>query len=402
MTDVVITGVGAMTPLGHDAATTWAGLLAGRSGVVALEEDWAAAMPSRIAGRLTADPAELLGRPMARRLDRCEQVAILAAREAWADAGSPQADPERLAVAIGTGTGGAVTMLEQDDVLERAGVRRVSPHTLPMLMPNGPAAWVSIELDARAAAHAPVSACAAGSEAIAAGLDLIRYGRADVVVAGGAEACLHPLTMAAFAQAQALSRRNDEPERASRPFDADRDGFVFAEGAAVLVLERAEHAAARGARVLARLAGAGITANARHITASDQDGQRRAIEQALRTAGLSGHEIGHVQAHATSTPGGDPIEAAAIAEAVGSHAPVTAIKSATGHLCGASGALATVVAALAMRDGLIPATRNLDRLDPAVKLDVVTGGPRTWRPAPTLVNAFGFGGHNVALALAPA
>ncbi|NUR87473.1 MAG: beta-ketoacyl-[acyl-carrier-protein] synthase family protein [Nonomuraea sp.] len=401
MTEVVITGVGAITPLGGDAPATWAGLLAGRSGVVAIEEDWARDLPARIAGRLTVDPAELLGKPLARRMDRCEQVAVLAAREAWADAGSPAVDPVRLAVCIGTGNGGAVTMLDQDDVLERSGVRRVSPHTLPMLMPNGPAAWVSIELDARAAAHAPVSACAAGSEAIAAGLDLITYGRADVVVAGGAEACLHPLPIAAFAQAQALSRRNDDPQAASRPFDTGRDGFVFAEGSAVGVLERASHARARGARVLATLAGSGVSASARHITASDQDGQERAAAQALDRAGLLGAEITHVQAHATSTPTGDVVEAAAIAKTVGTHPAVTAIKSATGHLCGAAGALATVTAVLSIRDGMIPATRNLERLDPAVSLDVVGGAARSWEPGPTLVNAFGFGGHNVALVLTP-
>ncbi|MFI6291811.1 beta-ketoacyl-[acyl-carrier-protein] synthase family protein [Nonomuraea sp. NPDC050790] len=326
---------------------------------------------------------------------------------------------------IGTGTGGLTTLLDQDDVLEKEGVRRVSPHTLPMFMPNGPAGWVSIDLGARAGAHAPVSACAAGAEAIAAGADLIRLGRADVVVAGGTEACVHPLTLAAFAQAKALSTRNDRPEDASRPFDATRDGFVLAEGAAMVVLERAgrREAAERAGRpdgaalggrregvgraghgggVLARVAGYGVTSNAEHITASQFDGQVRAMRTAMREAGLSGGDVAHVQAHATSTLEGDAVEAAAIATAVGGHPAVTAIKSMTGHLCGASGALATVAAVLAMRDGLIPATRNLDRLDPRVDLDVVTGAPRDWRPGPSMVNAFGFGGHNVSLVLTPA
>ncbi|GAA2404430.1 beta-ketoacyl-[acyl-carrier-protein] synthase family protein [Nonomuraea africana] len=392
---MVITGLGATTPLGGDVARSWAGLLAGRSGVRPTEWD----LPVRMAALLTDDPAEILGRPLARRLDRCEQVALVAAREAWADAGAPEVDPVRLAVVIGTGTGGALTMLGQDDVLEKEGVRRVSPHTVPMLMANGPAAWVSIELGAEGGAHAPVSACASGSEAIALGLDLIRLGRADVVVAGGAEACVHPLTLAGFSQARALSRRNDEPTRASRPFDVARDGFVMGEGAGLVVLERAEFAAARGARVLARLGGAGITSNAVHITASGLEGQARAVTIALREAGLSPEDVGHVSAHATSTPDGDVVEAAAIVKTVGAHPPVTAIKSMLGHLCGAAGGVAAVAAVRSLMDGRIPATVNLDSQDPAVGLDIVTGSPRPLPPGAVLVNAFGFGGHNVSLVL---
>ncbi|MFB9531132.1 beta-ketoacyl-[acyl-carrier-protein] synthase family protein [Nonomuraea roseola] len=393
--DVVITGLGATTPLGGDVARTWEGLLAGRSGVRTTEWD----LPVRMAALLTDDPAEILGRPLARRLDRCEQVALVAAREAWADAGAPEVDPVRLAVVIGTGTGGALSMLGQDDILERDGVRRVSPHTVPMLMANGPAAWVSIELGAEGGAHAPVSACASGSEAIAYGLDLIRLGRADVVVAGGAEACVHPLTLAGFSQARALSRRNDEPERASRPFDVARDGFVMAEGAGLVVLERAEFAAARGARVLARLAGAGITSNAVHITASGLDGQSRAVAIALREADVSPEDVGHVSAHATSTPEGDVVEAQAIVKSIGAHPPVTAIKSMLGHLCGAAGGVAAVAAVRSLVDGRIPATLNLDSQDPAIELDVVTGSPRPLPDGAVIVNAFGFGGHNVTLVL---
>ncbi|GAA3470106.1 beta-ketoacyl-[acyl-carrier-protein] synthase family protein [Nonomuraea roseola] len=392
---MVITGLGATTPLGGDVARTWEGLLAGRSGVRTTEWD----LPVRMAALLTDDPAEILGRPLARRLDRCEQVALVAAREAWADAGAPEVDPVRLAVVIGTGTGGALSMLGQDDILERDGVRRVSPHTVPMLMANGPAAWVSIELGAEGGAHAPVSACASGSEAIAYGLDLIRLGRADVVVAGGAEACVHPLTLAGFSQARALSRRNDEPERASRPFDVARDGFVMAEGAGLVVLERAEFAAARGARVLARLAGAGITSNAVHITASGLDGQSRAVAIALREADVSPEDVGHVSAHATSTPEGDVVEAQAIVKSIGAHPPVTAIKSMLGHLCGAAGGVAAVAAVRSLVDGRIPATLNLDSQDPAIELDVVTGSPRPLPDGAVIVNAFGFGGHNVTLVL---
>ncbi|MFI6321807.1 beta-ketoacyl-[acyl-carrier-protein] synthase family protein [Nonomuraea sp. NPDC050556] len=392
MSEAVITGLGATTPLGGDVESTWAGLLAGRSGVAALDEPWAADLPVRIAATLAVEPAPLLDRAQARRLDRVEQIALLAARQAWADAGRPMVAPNRLAVVVGTGVGGLLTALGQDDVLEARGVRRVSPHTLPMLMPNGPAAWVSIELGARAGAHTPVSACASGAEAIAYGLDLIRLGRADVVVAGGAEACVHPLTLAAFSQAKAVSATG------SRPFDVSRDGFVLGEGAALVVLERASFAAARGAQVLASLAGAGVTANADHITASQLDGQVRAMRMAL--ADVDPLDVTQVQAHATATPAGDVVEAEAIASAIGRHPAVTAIKSMTGHLCGAAGSLAAVAAVQSIRDGRIPGTVNVTRVDPQVKLDVVTG-TRPWTPGPVLVNAFGFGGHNASLLITP-
>ncbi|WP_232248309.1 beta-ketoacyl-[acyl-carrier-protein] synthase family protein [Streptacidiphilus rugosus] len=402
MVEVAITGLGAGTPLGGDVASTWAAMLAGESGVRVLDEDWSGELPVRIAARAAVDPAASLTRVEARKLDRCEQFALVAAREAWGDAGAPEVDGERLAVVIGTGVGGAVSLLTQDDVLEQAGARKVSPFAIPMLMPNGPAAWVSIELGARGGARTPVSACSSGAEAIAMGLDLIRLGRADVVVAGGTEACVAPLPMAGFAQMTALSKRNDEPELASRPFDVDRDGFVLGEGAAVVVLERADRARARGVRVYAHLAGAGITSNAGHITASDADGQERAIRAALADAGLGPLDIGLVHAHATSTPAGDVVEARVVADALGQHPVVTATKSMTGHLLGASGALGALVTALALHEGRAPAVRNLDRPDPEVKLDLVSGAPRhgEWRAA--LSNSYGFGGHNVSLVLAKA
>ncbi|MEU1424391.1 beta-ketoacyl-ACP synthase II [Kitasatospora sp. NPDC005751] len=399
---VVVTGLGATTPLGGDVASTWAGMLAGRSGIRAIEDEWAAGLPVRIAGRLAVEPSEVLDRVQARRMDRCEQVALIAARQAWADAGTPEVDPERLAVVIGTGTGGALTMLGQDDVLEASGVRKVSPHTVPMLMANGPAAWVSIELGARAGAHTPVSACASGAEAIAMGLDLIRLGRADVVVAGGAEACVCPLTLAGFAQAKAHSTRNDEPELASRPFDAGRDGFVIGEGSVVVVLERAGFAAARSARAHATLAGAAVTSDAFHITAAAAEGQVRAMRRAVAEAGLAPADIAHVHAHATSTPLGDLVEAESVVEAIGLHPVVTATKSMTGHLFGAAGAIGALAAVLALRDGVVPATRNLDTVDPAVKLDVVTGAPRRGALTAALTNSFGFGGHNATLVFTPA
>ncbi|MCQ8774515.1 beta-ketoacyl-[acyl-carrier-protein] synthase family protein [Streptomyces telluris] len=400
--DVVVTGLGATTPLGGDVASTWSGMLAGRSGISAIEEEWAADLPVKIAGRLRTEPTEVLDRVQARRMDRCEQIALVAAREAWADAGGPDVDPERLAVVIGTATGGALTMLGQDDILETSGVRRVSPHTVPMLMANGPAAWVSIDLGARGGAHTPVSACASGAEAIAMGLDLIRLGRADVVVAGGTEACIHPLPLAGFAQAKAHSTRNDAPGQASRPFDTDRDGFVIGEGAVVVVLERAGSAASRGARAHATLAGAGVTSDAHHITAAHPDGQVRAMRMALTSAGLDPLAVAHVHAHATSTPKGDLVEARSITEAIGTHPAVTATKSMTGHLFGAAGAIGALATILAVRDGVIPATQNLDTLDPEVKLDVVAGQPRHGKLTAALTNSFGFGGHNASLVFTPA
>jgi 3-oxoacyl-[acyl-carrier-protein] synthase II len=404
--EVVITGLGATTPLGGDVESTWAGLLEGRSGVVPLEDDWAKDFPSRIVARLAVEPTTVLERVEARRLDRVQQAALIAAREAWRDAGLAGAggeglDRERLAVVIGSGIGGAMTMLGQDDVLEARGVRRVSPLTVPMLMPNGPAAAVSLEVGAQGGAHAPVSACASGAEAIALGLDLLRAGRVDVVLVGGAEAVVHPLPMAGFAQMRALSTRNDEPAAASRPFDKGRDGFVLGEGAGVMVIERAEHAAARGARVHAVLAGAGITSDGYHITAPEPEGRHaaRAIVNAVRDAGLSTSDIVHVNAHATSTPVGDVAEAKAIRTALGDHPILSAPKSMLGHLLGAAGAVEAIVTVLTVRDGVIPVTRNLDDPDDEVELDVVRMQPRR-QPVPAAVNdAFGFGGHNVALVI---
>ncbi|WP_344394810.1 beta-ketoacyl-[acyl-carrier-protein] synthase family protein [Actinomadura alba] len=400
--DVVVTGLGATTPLGGDLPTTWQALLAGESGVRTLEEEWAEGLPVRIGAPLRVEPTEVLERVEARRLDRVEQISLISSREAWADAGRPEAEPERIAVVIGTGCGGSLTMLGQDDVLEKSGPKRVSPHTIPMLMANGPAAYVSMDLGALGGAHTPVSACASSAEAIALGLDLIRLGRVDVVVAGGAEACLHPLNLAAFAQMRALSRRECPPEEASRPFDVGRDGFVMGEGAAVMVLERAEFAAARQARVHGVLAGAAVTSSAHHITASDAAGQRRAMDRAIAAAGLGPLDVDHVHAHATSTPQGDIAEADAIAESVGTHPVVTASKSMTGHLVGASGALGAMCALLALRDGVVPATLNLDEPDPQVKLDVVRGEPRTGSWNAAVANSFGFGGHNVSLAFTSA
>jgi 3-oxoacyl-[acyl-carrier-protein] synthase II len=398
-TDAVVTGFGMTTPLGGEVASNWAALLAGESGIGPLTDDWAADLPAKLIARLKVEPAEVLSRVEARRLDRSQQVAVVAAREAWAHAGAPEVEPERLAVAVGTGIGGALTLLGQYDVLRERGVGKVSPLVVPMLMPNGPAAAIGLELGARGGVHTPVSACASGAEAIAYALYLIRSGRADVVVTGGAEACIHPLPMAGFAQMRALSTRNDEPGAASRPFDKNRDGFVLGEGAGILVVERAEHARARGATVYGVLAGAGMTADAYHITAPDPAGTQaaRAIRQAVSDAGLTAADIGHVNAHATSTPVGDVAEAQAIRTALGDHPVLTATKSMTGHLLGAAGAVEAIATLLAMRDGLVPVTRNLDDIDDEVGLDVAHGEARKVSLTAAVSDSFGFGGHNVAL-----
>ncbi len=399
--DVVVTGLGATTPLGGDVASTWDAMLAGRSGVGPLTQEWAGQLAVRIAAQIAVDPSEVIERVRMRRLDRSEAMAIVAAKEAWADAGLADLglDPERLAVSFGSGIGGAITMLDQDDVLEQSGPRRVSPHTVPMLMPNGPAAYVGLELGARAGVRAMASACATGAEAVALGLDLIRAGRADVVVAGSTEAVIHPLPIAGFASMRAMSTRNEEPERASRPWDKNRDGFVLGEGAGALILERADHAAARGATVYARLAGAGITSDGYDIVQPDPEcnGGIRAMRMAVRDAGLTGADIVHVNAHATSTPVGDMGEIKGIKAALGNHPVITSTKSMTGHLLGAAGALESIATILAIRDGVVPPTINLDDPDDRLDLDVAAHKPRPLEIPAAMNNSFGFGGHNVAL-----
>jgi len=400
---VVVTGLGATTPIGGDVPTTWDALHAGRSGVRRLTEEWAQTLPVRIAAKAAVEPTSVLERVEARSLDRSQQFALVAAREAWADAGRPAVDPERLAVVIASGIGGVLTLLGSYDILRERGPRRISPHTVPMLMPNGPAMTVSLELGARGGVHTPVSACASGAEAISLSLDLLRAGRADVVVCGGTEAAIHALPMAGFAAMRALSSREDAPEAASRPYDKGRDGFVLGEGAGVLVLEKAGHARARGARIYAEVAGAGITSDAYHVAAPDPvgAGAARAMSRALEDAGLSTTDIVHLNAHATSTPSGDIAESVAIRTALGdvtAGVAVSATKSQTGHLLGAAGAVESIFTVLALRDRSAPATRNLDDLDDEIDLDVVRMDARPLGDGAALSNAFGFGGHNVALA----
>ncbi|TDQ45958.1 beta-ketoacyl-ACP synthase II [Actinorugispora endophytica] len=402
--EVVVTGLGATTPLGGDVATTWSALLEGRSGITNLPEEWHEKLPVHFAGIAAVDPSEKLERHRLRRLDRTQQFSLVAAREAWTDAGAPEVDPLRLGAVVSSGIGGILTILNQYDTFREKGWKRVSPFTVPMLMPNSPAAAVALEFGARAGAHSPVSACASSAEAIADAIDMIRSGRADIVIAGGTEAAIHPLNIASFAAMRALSTRNDDPQGASRPFDVTRDGFVMGEGAGILVLESAEHAAARGARVYAVAAGAGYTCDAHDIVQPDPsgEGQARAIHYALEDADLEPADIFHINAHATSTPAGDTGETRAIRSALGDitdQVAVTSTKSMTGHLLGGAGAVESIATILALRDGTVPATINTDQLDPEVAVDVVLDKPRD---LPTgdiaaINESFGFGGHNIAL-----
>ena len=404
---VVVTGLGATTPLGGDVASTWTALLAGKSGVRLLTEDWRELLPVHFAARVAIEPADQMERVEMRRLDRSEQFALIASREAWKDAGSPDVDKERLGVVIASGIGGVITLLDQFDNLKEKGARGVSPHTVPMLMPNGPAANVGLELQAKAGVHTPVSACASGAEAIGYALEMIRSNRADVIVSGGVEAAIHQLPMAGFAAMKALSTRNDAPHRASRPYDADRDGFVLGEGGGILILEEYEHAKARGAKIYCELVGQGLSSDGYHIAAPDPDGAgvQRAIKFALADAKLSTKDIVHLNAHATSTPAGDVAEANALRLALGKdsdHVAVSATKSMTGHLLGGAGAIESVFIVKALQERLAPPTINIENLDSAVTIDVVRDTPR---PLPAgqiaaLNDSFGFGGHNVVLAFA--
>ncbi|MEV5434567.1 beta-ketoacyl-ACP synthase II [Streptomyces sp. NPDC052682] len=412
---VVVTGIGATTPLGGDAASTWEGLVAGRSGVKPLEQEWAAEQAVRIAAPVAVEPTEVIPRPQARRLDRSAQFALVAAQEAWKDAGfdakageGADVDPDRLGAVIASGIGGVTTLLDQYDVLKEKGVRRVSPHTVPMLMPNSPSANVGLAVGARAGVHTPVSACASGAEAIGYAIEMIRTGRADVVVAGGTEAAIHPLPIAAFGNMMAMSKNNENPQGASRPYDIARDGFVLGEGAGVIVLESAEHAARRGARVYAEAVGQGISADSHDIVQPEPEGRgiQHALQNLLERNDLDPAEIVHVNAHATSTPAGDIAELKALRKVFGDHTDhiaVSATKSMTGHLLGGAGGVETVATVLALYHRVAPPTINVENIDPEAEAnaDIVRGEARKLpvegRIA-ALNDSFGFGGHNVVLA----
>lgn len=406
MTTVVVTGIGATTPLGGDVSSTWKALLAGESGVSSLPYEWVKELdlPVTFAAQAKVRPEDVLERQEVKRLDPSAQFALISAREAWADSDLSGIAPERILVDYATGIGGLWTLLDAWDTLKEKGPRRVLPMTIPMLMPNASAAAVSMALDARGGARTVVSACASGTESIANAYEHLQLGLADVVVAGGTESVIHPLPIAAFAAMQALSKRNDDPARASRPYDVDRDGFVLGEGAATVILETKEHAEKRGARIYAELAGSGVTSDSYHITAPDPEGlgASRAVVAALKQAGASPDDVTHINAHATSTPVGDIAEYAALKSVFGDRVgsiPVSATKAATGHLLGGTGALEAVFTILAIHHRIAPPTINLDNQDEQIPLDVVTS-PRDLGHGPQLAisNSFGFGGHNAVVA----
>jgi 3-oxoacyl-[acyl-carrier-protein] synthase II len=403
---IVVTGIGATSPLGGTAHDSWKALLAGESGISTIEADWVEKydLPVRFAGQVRVKPETVLERVEYKRLDPSAQLALISAREAWADAGSPTDDPIRVGVDYSTGIGGLWTLLDAWDTLREKGPRRVLPMTIPMLMPNAASAAISMSIPSRAYARTDVSACASSTEALSNAYDHLQQGLADVVIAGGTEAVIHPMPIASFAAMQALSKRNDDPATASRPFDVSRDGFVLGEGAATLVLETEEHALARGAHIYAELAGAAVTSDSYHITAPDPEGSAaaRAVLAALAQAGAQPADVSHINAHATSTPVGDIAEFKSLLRVFGDHLPnipVSATKAATGHLLGGTGALEAIFTILALEERTAPPTINLTEQDPDIRLDVVTS-PRKLPDGPLLAisNSFGFGGHNAVAA----
>ncbi|MEY3531616.1 MAG: hypothetical protein RLY68_618 [Actinomycetota bacterium] len=402
---VVVTGLGALTPIGKNVSETWTNALAGKSGVVKINQPWSNDLAAQMAGLITIDPYDVLDRVSARRMDRSTQLGVIAVKEAWADAGSPDIDKERLGVYFGTGIGGLTTVLEQYDILNTRGPDRVNPLTVPMIMPNSAAAMVGLEVGARAGVHSPVSACATSAEAIAGALEMIRNNRADIVVAGGTEACVNRLAIAAFASMRALSTRNDEPQLASRPYDTDRDGFVMGEGAGALILEEEQHALKRGAKIYGVVSGAGMSSDGYHIAAPEPEGAgaARAIKSALLDANAKATDVCHINAHATSTPVGDIAEYKAMRSALGDaldNVVVTATKSMTGHLLGGAGAVESVFTIMGLKEGVIPPTINLNNQDPEINVRVVTKEPFKLPNGANfaLNNSFGFGGHNVCIA----
>jgi len=397
--------LGALTPIGKNVSETWTNALAGKSGIVKINQPWTEGLVAQIAGLVTVDPFEVLDRVSARRMDRSTQLGVIAVKEAWADAGSPDINKERLGVFFGTGIGGLSTVLEQYDILNSRGPDRVNPMTVPMIMPNSAAAMVGLEVGARAGVHSPVSACATSAEAIAGALEMIRNNRADIVVAGGTEACVNRLAIAAFASMRALSTRNEEPELASRPYDINRDGFVMGEGAGALILEEEQHAIKRGAKIYGVVSGAGMSSDGYHIAAPEPEGAgaARAMKFALTDANAKATDVVHINAHATSTPVGDIAEYKAMRSALGGaldNVVVTATKSMTGHLLGGAGAVESVFTILGLKEGLIPPTLNLDNQDEEIKVNVAKDKPFKLSSDANfaLNNSFGFGGHNVCIA----
>jgi 3-oxoacyl-[acyl-carrier-protein] synthase II len=404
MTTIVVTGIGATSCLGGNARDTWEALLRRESGIRLLTEEWVETheLPVKFAGRVKVPASEVLERIEVKRLDPSAQLAVIAAREAWADAGAPTDPKERILVDFATGIGGLNTLLDAWDVMKEKGARRVLPMTIPMLMPNAAAAAISMDLETRGGARTCVSACASGTESIANAVDHLRAGIADVVICGGTESVIHPLPIAAFAAMHALSTRNDDPAGASRPYDKDRDGFVLGEGAAVLILETKEHAEARGAKIYAEIAGGSVSSDAHHITAPDPEGNgaARAVLDALTDAGVTPADVNYINAHATSTPVGDIAEYTALHRVFGDRIkeiPVSATKSATGHLLGGTGALEAMFTVLSVHEKIAAPTLNLDNQDEAIPLDVVVEPRALPDTIVAISNSFGFGGHNAVI-----
>ncbi len=403
---VVITGLGAVTPLGNDVPDLWEGLVAGRSGVGPVTSFDASDQDVRIAAEVkNFDPVSLLGRKRAKRTNRFIQMVLVAAREAIDDAGlkfRQNGNNRDVGVIVGTGIGGVGTLLNNVDVMRMRGPRRVSALMIPMMMPNAGAGEVAIEYGLHGPALSVSSACATGNNAIGEGAERIRHGLAEVMICGSAETAMHPVTLAALGNMRAVSRRNDEPEKASRPFDAERDGFVVGEGAGILVLESLEHAQKRGARIYAELIGYGVSCDAFHITAPDMEGAGAALAMrlALQDAGLLPEEVEYINAHGTSTPLNDPIETRAIRTVFGDYAykvPISSTKSMVGHLMGAAGAVEAVACVKTLETGIVHPTINYEHPDPECDLDYVPNVAREVRPRTVLSNSFGFGGHNATL-----
>ena len=403
---IVITGLGALSPIGSNAEENWNSCISGKSGIEIINYEWANNLNSKIAGLIKIDPLEKLDKVQARRMDRSSQLGVIAVREAWNDAGKPEINPERLGVFFGSGIGGLSTVLEQYEVLKQRGPDRVNPMTVPMIMPNSAAAMVGLEIGAQAGVHSPVSACATSAEAIAGGYEMIKNNQADIVVTGGAEACVVQLAIAAFSSMRALSTNNESPHEASRPYDKSRDGFVMSEGSAALVLEEEEHALRRGAKIYGVVAGAGMSSDGYHIAAPEPEGKgaARAITKALIDAGIKASDVSHINAHATSTPVGDIAESKAMNLALGKDIEniiVSATKSMTGHLLGGAGALESIFSVLALKYGKAPGTLNLDNKDELINLNVFKETQNLDVKANyALNNSFGFGGHNVCVVFA--
>jgi beta-ketoacyl ACP synthase len=401
---VVVTGFAMTTALATDAEDTWKKLLDGQSGIRKLEDPFVEEydLPVRIGGHLLEDFESELNKVELRRMSYLQRMATVVGRRAWQNAGAPEVDTRRLAVSVGTGMGSSEELLFAYDAMRTNGLRAVSPLVVQKFMPNGPAAVIGLELGAKAGVTTVISACASGSEAIATAWRNIAYGESDMAICGGVETKIEAVPIAGFAQMRiVLSTTNDDPAGACRPFDRDRNGFVFGEAAALMVIETEEHAKARGATIIARIMGASVTSDGYHIVAPDPNGEQagQAITRAVQLAGLQPSDIDHINAHATGTSVGDVAEGKAINRAMGGHRPaIYAPKSALGHSVGAVGAVESILTVMALRDGIIPPTLNLRNLDPDIDLDVVAGEPRTGTFDYAVNNSFGFGGHNVAIA----